>query len=409
MRIAFIVDAFPALTETFVLNQITGLIDRGHNVEIFSGRGSEKNESSPEIAKYDLLAHTYYHNDKPAGKFARIVKALGIFLVNFHKAPLVILRSLDFFRYGGDSLSLSLFYKAILFINAGKFDIIHCHFGTNGNVGALLKELGIKGKLVTMFHGYDIRLGIKKGGGIYKRLFEQGDLFLSISKYNYDNLVAFGADPDKIITHPVGVDIKEIPFKSSKDSLKEANGTVKIVTVARLIEEKGLFYGLKAIKELVEKSPGRNLEYRIIGAGPLKDKLASMAEELGLKETVYFLGAIPHKEVIKALSESDIFFLPSRAEALPVVLMEAQAVGLPVVATSVGSVSDIVADGKSGFIVPGKDTAAMAGKLKHLIDHPECWPQMGRMGWERVEENYDVNKLNDRLVEIYKKLISPEI
>ena len=404
MRIAFIVDAFPVLSETFVLNQITGLIDRGHGVEIFAGCRPADNNYPPEVEKYGLLKRTYYHNDKPRNVIIRIIKAMKMLFVSFHKGPLVILKSLNFFKYGGDALSLSLFYKVILFLNAGKFDIIHCHFGTNGNIGALLKEVGIKCKLVTMFHGYDIRLGIKEGGSIYNRLFNCGDLFLSISRYNYDNLVAFGADPNKIVTHPVGIDIKEFPFNETKNITPREHEVVRILTVGRLSREKGLAGGMKTIKVLTKRYPGSNLEYRIIGSGDLGDELKIITQKLGLEGVVHFLGAMQHKEVIRELGESDIFFLPSEAEALPVVLMEAQAMGLPIVATSVGSVSEIVIDGKSGFIVPEKDIDGMVDKVGYLIDHRNTWLEMGRVGRKHIEENYDVNVLNDKLVELYKEL-----
>jgi len=406
MRIAFIVDAFPVLSETFILSQITGLIDLGHEVQIFAGSRPKEGKDDPAIEAYDLLKHTHYHNEKPSNKLVRVMKAGWLLLLHGYKNPLAVFRSLNFFSYGREALSLALFYKVVLYITAGRFDIIHCHFGPNGNLGALLKELGIKGKLITMFHGYDIRQGIKKGGGIYDKLFKYGDCFLSISDYNYRYLVMFGADPRKIVNHPVGIDLKRFSFRWDLDYIKRADEPVRILTVGRLVEEKGLCFGIEAINKLVRNHSIGRIEYQIVGDGPLKEELKRLVKKFSLEETVHFLGLKQQEEVIKILRHSHLFLLPSIAEALPVVLMEAQAVGLPVVATDVGSVSQVVVDGRSGFVVPERDVNAMADRLKYLIEHPEVWPEMGRKGRKQIEDNFNIKKLNEELVRIYERLLA---
>ena len=98
--------------------------------------------------------------------------------------------------------------------------------------------------------------------------------------------------------------------------------------------------------------------------------------------------------------EAQLFFLPSVAEALPVALMEAQAAGLPVVATNVGSVSQAMVDGQSGFMVASKDVKAMCDKLEFLIRNPCQWPVMGQVGRAYIAEHYDIKVLNQRLVHL---------
>jgi colanic acid/amylovoran biosynthesis glycosyltransferase len=172
-----------------------------------------------------------------------------------------------------------------------------------------------------------------------------------------------------------------------------------------LVEEKALQYAIKAIGKLIEEHPGYNIEYRIIGDGPLKNSLNDIVVRFGLNNHIKFLGAMDQEEVIKNLMDSDIFLLSSVAEALPVVLMEAQAIGLPVVTTGVGSISEIVLDNISGFIVPAGDMEAIKKKIAYLIEHTERWPEMGRAGRANVESKYDVNILNKKLEKIYKGLI----
>jgi colanic acid/amylovoran biosynthesis glycosyltransferase len=96
-------------------------------------------------------------------------------------------------------------------------------------------------------------------------------------------------------------------------------------------------------------------------------------------------------------------------EGQGVVLLEAQAYGLPVVATHHSAFPETVADDRSGFLVPERDVDALAERIIYLLEHPEIWPKMGRAGRAHVEANYDINKLNDRLVEIYQELLDGKI
>lgn len=407
MKIAFIVDKFPALSETFILNQITGLLDFGHEVDIYASYKQNTTKVHEEVRMYNLLNRTYYPK-MPLIKSWHNLKIILLIITNFHRNPMAILRSLNTLKYSRDALRLKLLPICLPYFKRNSYDIIHCHFGPNGNLGVLLKELGvIKGKVVTMFHGYDIRRGLKYGANIYAPLRERGDCFLSISKYNRIQLEKFGFESSKIIDHPVGIDLDRFPFRWDKESIPPNHkGQIKILTIARLIREKGLQYGIMSIYELLKSNPNLNVQYNIIGEGILKEQLKELVSELGLIDVVRFFGEMDQTDVSKKMREAHIFLLPSVSEALPVVLMEAQAIGLPVVATDVGSVAEIVADGKSGFIVSTQNVIALASKLEYLIKHPEIWPEMGRCGRKLVEERYNIKKLNRRLVEIYNALLT---
>lgn len=402
MKIAFIVGGFPTLSETFILNQITGLLDLGCDIEIFALSKNNERKVHPDIEKYNLMERVHYFG-VPHNKIKRLLKAIYLIVLNFYKNPLKILISLNIFRFGRAALSLILLYNLIPFLNK-KFDIIQCHFGFNGNIGAYLKQMGIKGKLVTMFHGCDIRQGVEKGGEIYRQLFNYGDCFLAISDYNYKNLIQFGVNPDKIVFHPVGIEIDKFPFKWQERN--KISSPIIILTVARLVEEKGLKYSIMAINEILKKNSDLTLKYYIVGEGPLEESLKKLVKELKLEGVIKYLGSLDQVEVSKEMLKAHIFLLPSIAEALPVVLMEAQAIGLPVIATNVGSVDEVVINQKSGFIVPVRDVGALAEKLEYLIEHPEIWLEMGRYGRKYIEEKYNIKKLNEKIVEIYKNLIS---
>jgi len=167
MKVAFIVSGFPILSQTFILNQITGLLDLGHDVQIFARINPNEPKIHPDVDKYHLIERTHYMPQIPKNLIKRRLKAIYLIITNFHKSPLKILKSLNIPKYRKDTLSL--IYTLIPFLDK-KFDIIQCHFGSCGNLGSYLIHIGVQGKLVTMFHGYDVRLGIKEGERVLLRV-----------------------------------------------------------------------------------------------------------------------------------------------------------------------------------------------------------------------------------------------
>jgi len=403
MKIAFIVGRFPTISETFILNQITGLIDLGHGVDIYATDKSDERKVHSDVKKYQLMRRVHYFA-MPSNKLTRVLKAIVLIIANFHRGPVKILKSLNISKYGKKALSLRLLYALIPFLGK-RFDIIHCHFGPNGIIGVYLKEIGIDSKFVTTFYGYDMSTFIlSNGNNVYKKLFSKGDLFISISEYWKKKLVKIGCEEGRIIVHRLGIDLDD--FKSLERKPPEI---IKILSVGRLVEKKGHEFAIKAIVKIISKH--KNVTYIIAGDGLLRAKLESLVSELEIKNYVKFLGAVEQDEVLKLYQQAHIFVLPSVTasngdqEGTPVVLMEAQAVGLPIVSTYHSGIPEVVIDGKSGFLVPEKDVDALAERIEYLINHPEIWSEMGRAGRKFVEEHYDINKLNKRLVEIYQKLI----
>lgn len=405
MKIAFIVGEFPSLSETFILNQITGLIDLGHNVEIFAQEGNFNGKIHPNVLNYNLKKRIHYFNIPPH-RIKRITKAILFLTTNFYRSPIKILKSLNIFKYGKHALSLNLFFVVISFLDKN-FDIIYCHFGHIGNMGVCLKQIGINGKLITAFHGVDMRMETDKGKNIYRNLFNIGDKFLVASDYGYKKLLQFGADSKKINLHPYGIDVNK--FSRQLPAFIKKNNKVRILTVARLVEEKGLEYSIKAMRELLNNNLKINLEYRIIGGGYLEIPLKKLVKKLGLTKIIYFLGPMTQGEAIQEMKKAHIFFLPSISESFPVVLLEAQAIGLSIVATKVGGIPENIVDKKSGFLVPARDIKAMAKKIEYLIRNPEIRLQMGTFGRKRIIKNYDINKLNSGLIKIFQSLVANNV
>jgi colanic acid/amylovoran biosynthesis glycosyltransferase len=413
MKIAFLVWRFPVVSEPFILNQITGLLDRGHDVRIYPLNGKPDNLSKihPIIEQYNLLDRTYYPPTRPDNLLWKYLKGLGLILKNLHRGSLSLLQS-KVFTYNHEVWSLKWLYRAMLFLDREEYDIIHCQFGTLSAMGLLFRDLGIlPGKLIVTFRGIDISQHVQEQGeDVYDQLFARGNFFLANCEFFRQKALKIGCNPDRIVVHGSGIDCRQFAFKPRYFPV---DGIVRIATTGRLVEKKGIEYCIRAIAKLAPTHP--NIEFNIIGDGPLKADFEKLIAELDVSNLVKLLGWKQHQEIAEILDNCHLFLAPSVTAAdgnqdAPVnTLKEAMAMGLPVISTYHGGIPELVEDGVNGFLVPERDANAIAQKLAYLIEHPELWESMGTAGRHRVEEKYDMEKLNDELVEIYQSLLEQEV
>ena len=406
MKIAFLVSEFPTVSQTFVLNQIVGLLDLGHDVRIFASKSGGSSKVHDNYKKYDLSKKTYYYRI-PKNKIVRTLKAL-FFIGKFApRNPQAIFRSLNIHRYGRRAASLSLLYMSIPFLERGPFDIIHSQFGTHGLVAVSLNQiLPSKCKLVTSIRGYDVTVFLKKHPGIYRTLFREGDLFLPVCAFLKDRLITEGCEEKKIAVHHSGIDCSKFEFVRRKRMLGKP---IMVLTIARLKEKKGVGFAIEAVSRLLSR--GEKIEYRIVGDGPLREDLQQLIENLGIERQVKLLGWRTHEEVKILLEESHVLLAPSLTsdsgdqEGIPNAIKEAMATGLPVISTFHSGIPELVIDGLSGLLVPERDAAAVADALAYLIGHPEVCEEMGLAGRRQVERKFDTNALNKELEELYLRVM----
>jgi len=408
MKIAFIVNSFPKLSETFILNQITGLLDRGQEVDIYARSPSTESKVHPDVDNYHLLARTHFLSSKQ-NKHSRFIRGIDLLHQHLRKNPRVVINSFKTLKLCRSAAPLKLLSQAGSFIGRGPYDIIHCQYGPNGNLALSIKETGaLKGKIITSFHGYDISTYVKRmGRHTYDHLFRAGDLFLCISKYMKDELLSLGCSEDKIMLHRVGVDMDKFNFSAVRSKGHEK---IQILTIARLVEKKGISYAIQSIANIAKNLP--QINYTIIGDGPLREDINVMIKGLNVEDNVDLLGWMREEEIIEWLYKADILLAPSVTsqngdkEGIPVAIIEALARGLPVLSTWHSGIPELIEDGKSGVLVPERDVAALTDKIEYLIMHPEMREAMGRNGRSYVEEYHNIRKLNDRLINIYRDLIA---
>jgi colanic acid/amylovoran biosynthesis glycosyltransferase len=406
MKIAFLVDEFPSVSQTFVLNQIVGLKNFVHDVHIFaskSGRGVKTHDS---YEKYDVLNRTYYYRI-PKNKIVRIVRAIFLIMKYAPNNYGVIVRSLNVFKYGKQAWSLTLLFMSIPLLEKEPFDIIHCQFGTLGPFAVWLTQIcPSKCKIVTSIRGYDVTVFMKKNPETYRALFNKGDLFLPVCEFLKERLIQEGCEEKKIVVHYSGIDCSKFEYLQRQ---RRPGESIKVLTIARLVEKKGVAFAIDAVSRLISK--GEKLEYSVIGDGMLRESLQQLIKDMGIERQIKLLGWKTHEEVKILLEESHVLLAPSFTsdrgdqEGIPNAIKEAMASGLPVISTFHSGIPELVIDGVSGLLVPEKDATSLADALAYLISHPAICKEMGQAGRMQVEQKFDTNSLNKKLEELYLKVM----
>ncbi len=409
MRIAFIVPQFPSISQTFVLNQITGLLDRGHEVEIFALRPGDESKVHRDVEEYGLLRRTTYLTPIPAGRLERGLQGVRQALHHLPRHPGKVLGALNVFRFGREAASFSVLLRVLPFLDRGPFDIIHCHFGVCGNIGVQCLLTGVlRGRVVTTFHGFDLTSYVRRSGvAVYRTLFQHGHLCLPLSDHWKGRLIEMGCRPGKIVVHRMGVQTGQ--FEAMRERRREGDA-IRVLSVARLVEKKGIRFGIQAISKVVKSHP--NVEYLIAGDGPLRSQFEQLAESLGLEGSVRLLGWKSQEEVADLMANADILMAPSVTgedgdqEGIPVVLMEALAMGLPVISTHHSGIPELIIDGKTGLLAPERDSEELAHKILQLIGSDQLASELRFNGRRHVQESFDIDRLNDRLVVIFERLLN---
>jgi len=406
LRVALFVNQFPVVSETFILDQITGLLDRGHDVDIYARSPGDATPEHPAVQAYGLMARTRYFI-APENRLRRLADALRVLAPRFRQRPGLAMHALNPVRHGRDALTLAPLYLRAAFVDRPAYDVIHCHYGTIGRMVVRFRdEALIAGKLVTTFHGFDATMMIREHGTpYYKKLFDRGDLFLPVSEYLKGNLLAAGCPPSRIHVHHMGVDCANFQPRP-----RPPQQEIRLLSVARLVEKKGLEFSIRAVAELRDEYP--QIRYRVVGDGPLRCRLEELVHTLNADRQVLFAGWRDRDAVLEEMQRADVFLAPSvtsddgNEEGIPVGMMEAMAVGLPVVSTYHSGVPELVAADRTGVLVPQRDTPALVAALRGLLKTPETWATMGTLARQTIQQHYNNSLLQDQLVLHYRKMLA---
>lgn len=273
-------------------------------------------------------------------------------------------------------------------LRASDFDLIHLH--TGGRFLTKMSRVLTDAFIVRHVHGH-----ASEETGIVPSMpnLPDSDALIANSKIVADMC----RRADAVVIYP-GIDVDR--FRGERVSGPE---TV-VGTACRLEPVKGIRDLIEAIALLVEAHPALRLE--IAGTGTLREALEGDARRLGIADRVRFLGW--RDDLPSVMATWKIFVLPSLDEGFGVAALEAMAAGLPVIATAVGGLRELVEDGRTGFLVPSKSPRELAARLRQLFENPELREAMGAAGRQRAGEQFSAEEMVRKTIEVYDSLFEPE-
>jgi colanic acid/amylovoran biosynthesis glycosyltransferase len=400
--VAYLVRRFPVLSQTFIAEEIADHLRAGLDVQIFSM------ESAPvKDAVEPIFRERVTYLGMPRSRAAKAAAfALAFAAPGRASAALRASRTLSGMgrRLQVDAAALALKLAPHL----REVDVLHCHFGDVARVAAAaLAGARANTRLAATFHGYDVTLArLQPLSRTYRHLLQYADLLLPVSRLWAGRLIEAGADERRTIVHHMGVDTARLAYVASKGRA----GRLRLGMVGRMVEKKGHAIALAAIALLRRRRPALEVSLVLAGDGPLRPQIERMIEQLQLGDIVVSHGAMEHEQCLDLIRQSDAVLLPSVTsasgdmEGVPVVLMEAMALGRPVVSTRHSGIPELVEDELSGLLADEGDAEMIATAIERLADDPELQRSLSEQARSKVEREFDTRHLGQTLRAHYRSL-----
>jgi colanic acid/amylovoran biosynthesis glycosyltransferase len=414
-RIAWAVDQFPALSERFVLRQVTGLIDRGFDVRIVSRTRGAEGVDHPDVTRYGLMERTHFLPPVPGGAWGpRPVAALraagsdgvgGLMDLGWS-----VTRGASPRWFGGRAATLRPYFEGRWWRSLPRFDVVVANFGTLGAaIEAYCRRGDCRaGALVTFFRGHDVGRLQRGDPRRYAELFRGGDRFFAVSRDLVDRLIGHGYPGERLRVLRGGIELAE--FGAVAAPRRGPGEPTRFVSACRLVEKKGIEVALRALASLAGR--GGAWAYEVVGDGPARAGLEALSVRLGVADRVRWSGWRDRDGVRAAVAGAHVLLSPSVTtgrgdiEGLANIVKEAMAMRRPVIATRHGGTAEAVADGVSGRLVAERDVAGLADAAAALMDRPGDWAAMGDAGRAAAERMFDLERLNDELASELRALVA---
>lgn len=393
--IAYLTGEYPAVSHTFILREIEGLRAAGLTVETCSVRrtGAEHHRGPAE----QEAARTTFYILAAARRPTALLGAVGAALARPARLGATLKLAWQMRQPGLRGALYQLFYLAEAMVLAQHLKAkgvghLHNHFaGPSANVAVLTATLCNIPFSFTLHGPADL---LEPGRWHLGTKIARADFVACISHFARSQAMLH-SDPAhwpklRIVHCGVTPALYENPSDKSPGQ--------RLIFVGRLAPVKGLRVLMQTLNGLKDALP--DLRLTVVGDGPDRAALEAAAAPLG--DRVTFTGYQSQAEVADHLAASDIFVLPSFAEGVPVVLMEAMASGMPVIATRIAGIAELVEDGTSGYLVPPGDPATLGEKITALCTAPERHAEMGTAGQRKVTAEFDIAQEARWLAQLFK-------
>jgi glycosyltransferase involved in cell wall biosynthesis len=383
---------FPKITETFILYEMLATEQQGVQVEVYPLLRERTTIMHPEARPFVERAHFQPFMSWP------ILRAQMHFLWRKPRSYLGTLWTLLRANWGSLrflSGALIFFPKAAYFAHlmaAEGLTHVHAHFASHPAAAAFVihRLVGIPYSFTA--HGSDLH----RDQRMLREKVEEAAFVVPISDYNRKMILAEcdGQFGDKIVVIHCGVDTQVFQPRPQRTHHERNNDPFSLLCIGTLHEVKGQTYLIEACRLLHER--GVDFTCHFAGDGPDLANLTKQAVQAGLADRVHFHGRLTREEIARLLHIADVVVTPSvptsngRREGIPVVLMEAMSSGVPVVASGISGIPELVEDGRNGLLVPPGDTLALANALERTYNDPDLRQHLGQSGRDKVVREFDL-------------------
>ena len=411
MTIAYLINQYPQASQSFIRREIAALEAQGVRVERFTVRRWE----TSLVDEGDRAERDRTRCVLEAGKGRLLLAPLKMLLSQPRRFMSALKAAIRLGRRSDRGMAYHLIYLAeacvlLPWLKACGAEHVHAHFGTNSTTVALLcRKLGGPTYSFTA-HGpeeFDRPLTLKLGDKIAEAAF-----VVAVSEFGRSQLYRW-CDPDhwpKI--HVVRCGVDESFLRTDEESNPEApahaiddDAPPRLVCVGRLAEQKGQLILVEAAGQLVAR--GMNFEVVLVGDGDMRPRIEASIVRLGLERTVRIAGWMSNAEVRREILASRALVLPSFAEGLPVVIMEALALRRPVISTHIAGIPELVESGQCGYLVPAGSVDALAAAMARvLLGNTAELRSMGEEGANRVRQQHKAMTEARRLADLFAAAIN---
>ncbi|TDT72446.1 glycosyltransferase involved in cell wall biosynthesis [Hypnocyclicus thermotrophus] len=405
-KILYLCSEYPALSHTFIDVEVDEL---SKNFEIYtSSINYPKNIEKFSDDYVKRLNKTYYIKKENKKNILLIV--LKYFIIN----PLKFINILNYtynlsVKNGVKNIikAVGYFIEAILLHNYMKKNNIkhvHIHFANPAATVALIaKEFeGIEYSISV--HGPDVFYNVKENLIVEK--IKNAKFIRAISYFCQSQLMRESTPDywDKINIIRCGIDLSK--FNNINEFVKEKkeNDKINILCVGRIVPSKGQLLLVETVKKVIKKT--KNFKVTFIGGGEYLKNLKEKVEKSNLENYIEILGPVNNDKVIKALESSDIFVLPSFAEGVPIVLMEAMSKKIITISTKINGIPELIDDKKDGFLVEASNIDELSELLIEIIKNSDNYKELKNNARKKIEKKYDIRKNIIKLKELFEENIS---
>lgn len=391
MNLLYYLPRFPKLSESFILNEIRELEMRGHNVAVFA-MNDHRDELTHE--EYDAIDAQVRYAEHPS--YTDALRLISTKVIN----PTVLKHSTFVAPLRKHLLALYRGRQCIDFVEEldMEIDLVHAHFATIGTFAGRYAASCYDVPFTVTAHAYDL---YKRPNEVQlKHFLAESDHVLTISEYNRTHI-------RRELESETPISVVHMGIRPEKFKPTRSAATTRLLTVCRFVEKKGLLYAINAVSKLTEQFP--DLEYYIVGSGPMEEAIRAQIEEHDLGGTVELLENVSDERLIAEFDDAACFVLPcivadsGDRDGIPVALMEAMAMETPPVSTDVSGIPELIDHQQNGLIVEPKDADELADAIASVLADSDERRRFGRAGRRKVKREFNVEREVGKLESVFRQ------